>query len=114
VVRKVDKIHVPIGIGTEIDNISEDLLYIRDEQPPDEAELLRMFRRWCLNSKGTFDDVLKEWVKDRLELRLPVNPGPIDPNEPPKRRPARAFRIALQGVFNAVKAEKAKTRKPKK
>lgn len=110
-VKRIDRIHVPRSVDKEIGPISEDSSYFRHEEPPNEAELLKMFRRWCNNCDGTFDDVLKEWVTGRLEMSLPVNPGPIDPNERQKRKPTKAFRIVLEGVFNEVQADKAKTKK---
>lgn len=115
-VRKVGGIHIPRSVSGQIgDKIFEDDSYVRYDEPPGEADLLALFRKWVKNTpEGTFQEILKGWVKGRVDLELSVNPGPLDPNEKPKKKPTKAFQTALEGVFNEVRAGQAKSRKRKK
>lgn len=97
-VRKVGGIHIPRGGGAQIgDKIFEDDSYVRYDEPPNEAELLAVFRKWTQNTpEGTFQEVLKEWIDGRVGMNLSVNPGPLDPNEKPRKNPTKAFQTAFQ------------------
>jgi len=97
-----------------LDGAFDDSAILRREEPPDKATLLERFSTWVGNTAGNFEDVLSEWIKGRLEFGLPVNPGPIDPNERPKKKPTKNFRSALESVFNEVRASEAKRPKRKK
>jgi len=108
VVKYAGKIFFENLSTTELADVLEDPAYLRKEDPPDEAALLERFRTWVTNTPGSFDEVLSEWVSGRLNMGLPVNPGPYDPNEPVKRKPTKAFRTALERVFNDVRTSKAK------
>lgn len=109
-VRKVGGIHIPRGVSGQIgDKIFEDDSFVRYDEPPGEAELLAVFRKWTQNTpEGTFQEVLDEWIAGRVEMGLSVNPGPVDPNERPKKKPTKAFQSALERVFDEVRAEQAK------
>jgi len=110
VVRRIEGIYIPKRGGGQIgDDICEDDSYLRRDEPPNEAELLAVFRKSTQNTpEGTFQAVLDEWIAGRVEMGLSVNPGPVDPNERPKKKPAKAFQSALERVFDEVRAEQAK------
>jgi hypothetical protein len=114
VVKDAGKIYLESVSESELADVLEDPTYFRKEEPPDEGALLDRFRTWVKNTPGNFEDVLSEWIEGRLEMSLPVNPGPLDPNERPKKKPTKTFKSALEAVFNEVRASEAKRPKRKK
>ncbi len=75
--------------------------------PPDRAALLKIFALWVTQTPGRkFGPVLRSWVKVRVHLGHPVNPGIQDPNRPPARTPSASFRKALEKVFDEVRKKR--------
>lgn len=116
-VKNAGRIYVEESEDSELREVLDDPSYLRRDEPPDQAALLERFETWVRQTPGTFEGVLDNWVKGRLEMNLAVNPGPQDPNERPKKSPTRKFREALEATFNQVRraqAEELKTKKAKK
>ena len=113
-VKDAGKVYVERTPESELEGVSDDPTYLPRADPPDQDALLERFRVWVKNNPGNFGAVLSGWIKSRLKMNLSVNPGPIDPNERPKRNPTKTFRSALESVFNDVRARQSTRSKRKK
>ena len=113
-VKNAGRLYLEESEDSELRDVVEDLSYVRREEPPDQATLLERFQTWVRNTPGSFEEVLKSWVRGRLEMKLAVNPGLQDPNERPKKSPTKKFREALEAAFNQVRQSQAEELKKKK
>ena len=112
-VKNAGRLYLEASEDSELRDVVEDI-YVRREEPPDQATLLERFQTWVRNTPGSFEEVLNSWVRGRLEMKLAVNPGLQDPNERPKKSPTKKFREALEAAFNQVRQSQAEVKKKKK
>jgi len=73
-----------------------------------EEALVEAWRRFVTSEpKGSFEEVLSKWVAARVEMKIPVNPGP--PGKRPSKTPKKEFKERLESEFNDVRSKKRRT-----
>ena len=74
-----------------------------------EEALVEAWRRFVTSEpKGSFEEILSKWVDARVEMKIPVNPGPR-----PKRilkTSKKKFKDRLETEFNDVRSKKRRTK----